>query len=100
MGEKQGRAAAVRAGLNQQTWPHLGDGFLDRPQVEDVLPNWISQPRHPPKGVRFGGQLRKKSLIGGLPFGRLHLSKGGGLIRSSPSPIRQRPAKLPYRSPQ
>ena len=42
--KKKGGAAAVRAAFDEQHGLHFGNGFLDRPQIEDVLPDRIAQP--------------------------------------------------------
>src|SRR5688572_13169794 len=62
MCDKQCRAAAVGAGLDEESRTDLANRFLQHPQVEDVLPDRPAQPSDMTEVLGLGNELLEKQL--------------------------------------
>jgi len=63
VGEKVGRSSTIRPAFNQEGRTELAERLLDRPQVEDVLPDGLTQPRLAVKITGLLDKAREKLLI-------------------------------------
>jgi hypothetical protein len=63
VGEKVGRSSTIRPAFNQEGRTELAERLLDRPQVEDVLPDGLTQPRLAVKITGLLDKAREELLI-------------------------------------
>ena len=62
-GEKVGRSSTIRPAFDQECRSELAERLLDCPQVEDVLPDRLAQPRLVAKIIRLLDEAREELLI-------------------------------------
>jgi hypothetical protein len=67
-GEKVGRSPTIRPAFDQKGRTKLTECLLDCPQVEDVLPDRLPQPRLLAKIICFFDQAREELLIEALSY--------------------------------
>jgi len=63
VGEKVGRSSTIRPAFNQEGRTELAERLLDSPQVEDVLPDGLTQPRLAVKITGLLDKAREELLI-------------------------------------
>jgi hypothetical protein len=62
-GEEVGRSPPIRAAFDEERRSDLTEGLLDRPQVQDVLPDGLPQPRLVTEVIRLPDEASEELFI-------------------------------------